>query len=129
MTPERQEAKLRAEVMLAFSNGHHIECKLKDRPDLEWNDTQDPCWDWVLYDYRVNPNPAVNWDAMPAWANCVVKEIVGGWWWYSSKPIAGNNGWGMASDNMHCGRIPSEYAPKYAGTKPWNELIIERPKK
>lgn len=125
MTTEQQEAKRRAEVMLAFANGAPIEWRINNG-GMVWYHEKSPNWDWGQFDYRVNPNPVVNWDAMPAWANWVVKEVVGGWWWYSSKPIAGNNGWGMASDNMHCGRIPSDYAPKYAGTKPWRELIIER---
>ena len=125
MTPEQQEAKRRAEVMLAFANGAPIEYRPKDRPDLVWGITTIPVWDWVVFDYRVNPNPAVNWDAMPAWANAVAMRIDGDWAWFVNKPT------GCVMDGISglWGFIPPEYAPKYAGTKPWHELIIERPKK
>lgn len=125
MTTEQQEAKRRAEVMLAFANGAPIEYRPKDRPDLVWGITTIPAWDWVLFDYRVNLDPVVNWDAMPAWANAVAMRSDGNWAWFVNKPT------GCVMDGISglCGFIPDEYAPKYAGTKPWHELIIERPKK
>lgn len=126
MTLEQQESKRRAEVMLAFANGAPIERKQKDRPDLEWGIVTTPVWDLVLYDYRVSPNPVVNWDTMPAWANWLAKDADGDWAWYSHKPELSDDMW--ASDGFE-GSVPSEYYPKYAGTKPWHELIIERPKK
>lgn len=126
MTTEQQEAKRRAEVMLAFANGAVIEYRPKDRPDLVWGITTIPHWDWFNFDYRVNPNPVVNWDAMPGWANWVAKDSLERWHWYKVKPELTASYW---FGKCFCGQIPNEYAPKYAGTKPWHELIIERPKK
>lgn len=126
MTTEQQEAKRRAEVMLAFANGAPIEYRPKDRPDLVWGITTIPAWDWVLFDYRVNLDPVVNWDAMPAWANWVAMSIDFEWYWFDLKPEKRGVMWHSASMG---GLIPIFHAPKYAGTKPWHELIIERPKK
>jgi hypothetical protein len=50
----------------------------------------------------------------------------GTWFWYSTKPVKDGEAWVGES---RLGAIPLEHAPKYAGTKPWHELIIERPKK
>lgn len=129
MTTEQQEAKRRAEVMLAFANGAPIEYRPKDRPDLAWVNITIPAWDWVLLDYRVNPDPVVNWDAMPAWANAVAMDESGSWFWYEKKPSQLGCRCHARPNGSLIGQIPSEYAPKYAGTKPWHELIIERPKK
>lgn len=128
MTPEQQEAKRRAEVMLAFANGAPIECRKRDRPDLEWNIVTKPAWDWVLYNYRVSETPVVNWDAMPAWANFVFKSKDGDWWWCTHHPYLDGKNW-MWQPGSIASYMPPEHAPKYAGTKPWHELIIERPKK
>ncbi len=125
MTPEQQEAKRRAEVMLAFANGAPIEWMLQNRTADEWQDAQFPMWDWHTYNYRVNPEPFVDWDAMPAWANAVAMRSNGDWAWFVNKPT----GCVMDGTSGLFGFIPPEYAPKYAGTKPWHELIIERPKK
>lgn len=129
MTQEQQEAKRRAEVMLAFANGAPIEYRPKDRPDLVWGITTIPVWDWVVFDYRVNHDPVVNWDAMPAWANAVAMDESGVWSWYEKKPEQMGSRYHITQAGCISGQIPDEHAPKYAGTKPWNELIIERPKK
>ena len=126
MTPEQQEAKRRAEVMLAFADGAPIEWTPQDRPDYGWEIDDEPSWNWIDVDYRVNPNPVVNWDAMPAWANWVAMDPSGTWFWYSTKPVKDGEAW---EGESRLGAIPLEYAPKYAGTKPWYKLIIKRPKK
>ena len=125
MTTEQQEAKRRAEVMLAFADGAPIEWTPQDRPDYGWEIDDEPSWNWIDVDYRVSPNPVVNWDAMPAWANAVAKCHDDRWAWFAVKPPS------CVMDEIvgMWGHIPPEYAPKYAGTKPWHELIIERPKK
>ena len=125
MTPERQEAKRRAEVMLAFADGANIEWRIADG-GVVWREDDSPSWEWKSFDYRANPNPVVNWDAMPAWANWVSQDSSRRWHWYTSLPIATESLW---FSRAFCGQIPPEHAPKYAGTKPWYELIIERPKK
>jgi len=125
MTTEQQEAKRRAEVMLAFADGSPIEWRIADG-GFEWHEGDTPIWNWSEFDYRVNPNPVVNWDAMPAWANWVAKDADGAWMWHVIRPIQSEDMWASPSID---GFIPTEYAPKYAGTKPWHELIIERPKK
>ena len=124
MTTEQQEAKRRAEVMLAFANGAPIEWRINNG-GMVWHHEKSPNWDWGQFDYRVNPNPVVNWDAMPVWANAVAMRINGDWAWFVNKPT----GCVMDGTSGLWGFIPSEYALKYAGTKPWHELIIERPKK
>jgi hypothetical protein len=127
MTLEQQEAKRRAEVMLAFADGAPIEWRVKDGGiewHIDWGDV--PRWNWPEFDYRVSPNPVVNWDAMPAWANWVAMEKDGQWCWHEKEPQLSDDIW--ASGPIE-GFIPSEYAPKYAGTQPWHNLIIERPKK
>jgi hypothetical protein len=126
MTQEQQEAKRRAEVMLAFADGAPVEWMLQGRTANEWQYAPYPKWDWTEYDYRVSPNPVVNWDAMPAWANWVANDPSGTWFWYSTEPTFDGESWCCGG---RLGAIPSEYAPKYAGTQPWHELIIERPKK
>ena len=128
MTPEQQEAKRRAEVMLAFADGAPIEWTPQDRPDYGWEIDDEPSWNWIDVDYRVSPNPVVNWDAMPAWANFVFKSKDGDWWWCTHRPSLEGNSWGWQMGSI-ASYMPPEHAPKYAGTKPWNELIIERPKK
>lgn len=125
MTTEQQEAKRRAEVMLAFADGANIEWRIADG-GVVWGEDDNPSWEWKSFDYRVNPNPVVNWDAMPAWANWVAMDPSGTWFWYSTKPVKDGEAW---EGESRLGAIPLEYAPKYAGTKPWHELIIERPKK
>ena len=115
--------------MLAFANGAPIEYRPKDRPDLAWGITTIPVWDWVVFDYRVNHDPVVNWDAMPGWANAVAMDENGSWFWYEKKPCEIGTGCHSTPNESLMGKIPTEHAPKYAGTKPWNELIIERPKK
>ena len=56
MTPAQQEAKRRAEVMLAFAEGKEIEC---DRGGAErYMPNERPTWDWSCNDYRVKPTPA-----------------------------------------------------------------------
>lgn len=124
MTPEQQEAKRRAEVMLAFADGAPIEARPHNLKE-DWCPVENPCWDWIGFDYRVSETPFVNWDAMPAWANWVAMDPSGTWFWYSTKPVKATEEW----EGSFPGAIPLEYAPKYAGTKPWHELIIERPKK
>lgn len=124
MTPEQQEAKRRAEVMLAFANGAPIEWRIADG-GFGWYEDESPHWNWGEIDYRVSANPVVNWDAMPAWANAVAMRSNGDWAWFVNKPT----GCVMDGTSGLWGFIPPEYAPKYAGTKPWHELIIERPKK
>ena len=126
MTPEQQEAKRRAEVMLAFADGAPIEWTPQDRPDYGWEIDDEPSWNWIDVDYRVSPNPVVNWDAMPAWANWVAMSFDFEWYWFDLKPEKRGVMWHSASMG---GLIPIFHAPKYAGTKPWHELIIERPKK
>lgn len=124
MTPEQQEAKRRAEVMLAFADGANIEWRIADG-GVVWGEDDNPSWEWKSFDYRVNPNPVVNWDAMPAWANWVAMDPSGTWFWYSTRPVKATEEW----EGSFLGVIPPEHSPKYAGTKPWYELIIERPKK
>ena len=124
MTTEQKEAKRRAEVMLAFANGASIEWRIADG-GVVWGEDDSPSWEWKTFDYRVNHNPVVNWDAMPAWANAVAKCHDDRWAWFAVKPPS------CVMDEIvgMWGHIPPEYAPKYAGTKPWYKLIIERPKK
>ena len=129
MTTEQQEAKRRAEVMLAFANGAPIEWMLQNRTADEWQDAQFPMWDWHTYNYRVNPEPFVDWDAMPAWANAVAMDESEIWSWYEKRPEQMGSRYHLTPAGCINGQIPSDYAPKYAGTKPWHELIIERPKK
>jgi len=129
MTTEQQEAKRRAEVMLAFANGAPIEWMLQNRTADEWQDAQFPMWDWHTYNYRVNPEPFVDWDAMPAWANAVAMDESEIWSWYEKRPEQMGSRYHLTPAGCISGQIPDEYAPKYAGTKPWHELIIERPKK
>ena len=124
MTPEQQEAKRRAEVMLAFADGAPIEFRQHEVD--RWAGCDNPLWNWIQTDYRVSETPIVNWDAMPAWANWVAMSIDFEWYWFDLKPENRGVMWHSASMG---GLIPAEHAPKYAGTKPWYELIIERPKK
>lgn len=42
-------------VMQEFANGGEVEWSFKD--DGDWNDGDDPVWDWVLYDYRIKEKP------------------------------------------------------------------------
>lgn len=128
MTPEQQEAKRRAEVMLAFADGAPIEWRIADG-GFEWHEDESPHWNWSEIDYRVKPNPVVNWDAMPAWANAVAMDESGVWSWYEKKPEQMGSRYHITPAGCISGQIPDEYAPKYAGTKPWHDLIIERPKK
>lgn len=125
MTPEQQEAKRRAEVMLAFADGASIEWRIADG-GVVWGEDDSPSWEWKTFDYRVNHNPVVNWNVMPAWANWVAMSIDFEWYWFDLKPEKRGVMWHSASMG---GLIPIFHAPKYAGTKPWHELIIERPKK
>ena len=125
MTPEQQEAKRRAEVMLAFADGANIEWRIADG-GVVWGEDDNPSWEWKSFDYRVNPNPVVNWDAMPAWANWVAMDKYSDWSWHVMKPEHGDDMWHSGGLD---GFIPPEHSPKYAGTKPWHNLIIERPKK
>ena len=55
----RDEARLRAEVMLAYGRGEELQCsprldggKWADVPPWGW-----PRWDWDHNDYRVKPKP------------------------------------------------------------------------
>lgn len=55
MTSEQQEAKRRAEVMLAFAEGKDIEMFVPSQS--AWTQVSSPSWKWTLYDYRVKPGP------------------------------------------------------------------------
>lgn len=48
--------KEKIEVMQAYADGKHIQFYNKTRRD-DWITTSDPVWDWVNYDYRIEPEP------------------------------------------------------------------------
>jgi len=67
--------------------------------------------------------PVIDWSTMPAWAKFVAMDSGGYWWWYNNKVTINNDYWEQESG--YCGRIPSEYAPKWDGD--WRNSLIERP--
>lgn len=55
MTKEQQEAKRKAEVMLAFAEGRKIEFSDLEKGN-EWVGISDPQWSWGVCDYRIKPS-------------------------------------------------------------------------
>ena len=53
MTKEQQEAKRKAEVMLAFAEGKEIE--FKGSEDI-WEEIEFPIWAWDSANYRIKPS-------------------------------------------------------------------------
>jgi len=56
----KEETKQAREVMQAFEGGAEIESKA-ERREGAWFYADDPCWDWVDYNYRIKPEPLVLW--------------------------------------------------------------------
>jgi hypothetical protein len=55
MDERQKEAKRRAEVMIAFSEGAKIQFqKWEGGP---WRPASSPSWDWKGFDYRIKPEP------------------------------------------------------------------------
>ena len=48
-----------AEIMLAYERGEQIQCRMKTIPENdEWGTiTQEPEWNWTMFDYRVKQKP------------------------------------------------------------------------
>jgi hypothetical protein len=67
--------------------------------------------------------PVIDWSLMPAWAKFVAMDNSGCWYWYINKIRIKNNYWEQESG--FCGKIPTEYAPKWEGD--WQKSLIERP--
>ena len=68
MTNEREEARRKAEVMLAFADGAEIQYSVKG--SCEWMHAEDVFWNWCGCDYRVKPKPREAWvvfDSGDAW--------------------------------------------------------------
>lgn len=59
MTNEREEARRKAEVMLAFADGAEIQFYHWTNED--WDDVGHPSWNWDGNDYRVKPKPRECW--------------------------------------------------------------------
>lgn len=52
--------KEKIEVMQAYEDGKQIECRqiiAKAIGDVEWEDSKEPTWDWVMFDYRIKHEP------------------------------------------------------------------------
>lgn len=84
MTEAQKEAKRRAEVMLAFSEGREIEIRVPGASP-EWQALDGvPRWKWEDRDYRIKPDPTSRpWGAsdVPAvcwirWGNCLKAYLV-----------------------------------------------------
>lgn len=54
----KEETKNAIEVMQGFCNGKTIQVRFKNQDD-NWDDTQHPCWDWTVNDYRIKPEKYV----------------------------------------------------------------------
>lgn len=61
MTNEREEARRKAEVMLAFADGAEIQFCRYHWTNEDWDDVGHPSWNWDGNDYRVKPKPAEFW--------------------------------------------------------------------
>lgn len=78
----------------------------------------------------VEPPPAVDWPALPAWARFAAMDPGGRWFWFAfaPTPVAGS-GWqarpSASFDAWHHGEIPPEHAPAYAGD--WRQSLVDRP--
>lgn len=48
----KEETKKAAEIMLAFTEGKEIECRMKNN-EAAWMPATSPCWDFKSYCYRV----------------------------------------------------------------------------
>jgi hypothetical protein len=74
-----------------------------------------------------NNKPVIDWATMPAWANFVAMDSIGGWRWYKNKPelflFRDNHFFG--NNCVVNGVIPKEYAPKWEGD--WKDSLTERP--
>ncbi len=53
-----EETKRKMAVMAAFANEKQIQVKER-YPNGQWEDTDEPAWNWRHYDYRVKPEPRV----------------------------------------------------------------------
>jgi len=53
---KKEEAKLAAEVMLAYARGEEVQVKYKEGNDT-WDSTSEPCWNFSTYVYRIKPTP------------------------------------------------------------------------
>lgn len=49
----REEARRKADVMLAFAEGMEIECRYNGDSDDSWERIVFPTWDWSAFDYRI----------------------------------------------------------------------------
>lgn len=54
MTKEQEEAKRKAEVMLAFAEGKEIEIGRPGEPC--WMEITEPSWSWESCEYRIKPS-------------------------------------------------------------------------
>lgn len=44
-------------VMQAFQEGKEIEYRSKSSKLTTWHSTEQPCWNWIVYDYRIKQEP------------------------------------------------------------------------
>lgn len=59
MNYDQEEAKRRAEIMLAFAEGAKVEVRAKMDAGKKWRPTNSPAWDWYRGDYRIKKEPRV----------------------------------------------------------------------
>jgi hypothetical protein len=57
----REEAKVAAEVMLAYANGATAQQRRLGDMEAKWYTPSRPVWNWDQFEYRVKPEPREFW--------------------------------------------------------------------
>lgn len=118
------DAGMRATILAAFSNGDPIEYTKKGQP-INWRPHRESVFDFTENMYRVDTTRIqVDWSVLPDWARWVAMDTPTSWVWFEDDPKEQISAWPEKVGRW--GTIPEKYAPKYLGSKPWNEVVARR---